>query len=75
MYMGCIALACNSGGPLESVENGQTGFLMAPNSEVWGNKITEILNGPREQMLKMQKNAKTRVIERFTFGVFARQLD
>lgn len=31
MYMGCIALACNSGGPLESVKDGQTGFLMPPN--------------------------------------------
>jgi alpha-1,3/alpha-1,6-mannosyltransferase len=36
MYMGCIALACNSGGPLESVEHGITGFLMPPNSEEWG---------------------------------------
>lgn len=27
MYMGCIVIACNSGGPLESVANGETGFL------------------------------------------------
>ena len=27
MHMGCIVMACNSGGPLESVENGVTGFL------------------------------------------------
>jgi alpha-1,3/alpha-1,6-mannosyltransferase len=48
MYMGCIALACNSGGPLESVEDGITGYLMRPNSEIWGAKITQILNGPRD---------------------------
>ena len=75
MYMGCIALACNSGGPLESVEDGQTGYLMPPNSEIWGKKITDILNGSRDQMVKMQKNAKARVIARFTFAVFASQLD
>lgn len=27
MYMGCIVMACNSGGPLESVDNGVTGYL------------------------------------------------
>ena len=75
MYMGCIALACNSGGPLESVADGQTGFLMPPNSEVWGKKITEILNGPKDQLTRMQKNAKSRVIAMFTFGAFAKQLD
>ena len=36
MYMGCIALACNSGGPLESVEHGVSGYLMPPDPEVWG---------------------------------------
>lgn len=75
MYMGCIALACNSGGPLESVEHGKTGYLMPPNSEVWGKQITQILNGSRLEMQKMRENAKTRVIERFTFRVFASQLD
>ena len=71
MYMGCIAFACNSGGPLESVEDGITGYLMTPNSEIWGKKITQILNGPREQMQKMRESAKARVIARFTFKVFA----
>jgi alpha-1,3/alpha-1,6-mannosyltransferase len=27
MHMKCIVMACNSGGPLESIEHGQTGFL------------------------------------------------
>jgi alpha-1,3/alpha-1,6-mannosyltransferase len=75
MYMGCIALACNSGGPLESVEDGTTGYLMSPNKEEWGKKISLILNGSRETMQKMRDNAKRRVVERFTFKVFSRQLD
>ncbi len=48
MYMGCIALACNSGGPLESVEHGTTGYLLSPNAEEWGKQITTILNGSKE---------------------------
>jgi alpha-1,3/alpha-1,6-mannosyltransferase len=39
MYMGCIVFACNSGGPLESVEDGKTGYLMSPNIEDWGKKV------------------------------------
>jgi len=30
MHMGCIVMACNSGGPLESVANDVTGFLQPP---------------------------------------------
>lgn len=72
MYMGCIALACNSGGPLESVEDGKTGYLMPPNTEIWGKQISKILSGSREQMQKLRDQARIRVIERFTFRVFAR---
>lgn len=48
MYMGCIAFACNSGGPLESVEHGRTGYLMEPSIDVWGRKIFEVLSGTVE---------------------------
>ena len=75
MYMGCIALACNSGGPLESVEDGISGYLMSPDVEEWGRRIAHILNGPKEAMQKMRENARARVIARFTFRVFASQLD
>ena len=73
--MGCIAFACNSGGPLESVKDGVTGFLMEPKPELWCQKIAEILNGPQDKMTKMRDNARRRVEENFTFGVFSKQLD
>ena len=75
MYMGCIAFACNSGGPLESVKDGVTGFLMEPKVEIWSQKIAEILNGPQDKMVKMRENARRRVEENFTFNVFSKQLD
>ena len=33
MHIGCIVIACNSGGPLESIEHGKSGFLLSPNVE------------------------------------------
>ena len=30
MHIGCIVIACNSGGPLESIEHEKTGFLLSP---------------------------------------------
>jgi len=43
MHMGCIVMACNSGGPLESVDDGKTGYLQEPKPELWGEKIFNLL--------------------------------
>jgi len=37
MHMGCIVMACDSGGPLESIVHNVTGFLFTPNANIWGN--------------------------------------
>jgi alpha-1,3/alpha-1,6-mannosyltransferase len=63
MHMGCIVIACNSGGPLESVSDGETGYLLSPIAEEWGEKIYSLLNpnaGLEKQNL-MKKAAKQRV--------------
>jgi len=44
MYMRCTVLACNSGGPLESIVSGVTGYLLPPDPEAWANQITECVN-------------------------------
>jgi len=44
MHMGCIVIACNSGGPLESVSDGETGFLLNPMAQEWGEKIYSLFN-------------------------------
>ena len=36
MHLGCIVLACNSGGPLESISEGETGWVYQPKPEIWG---------------------------------------
>jgi len=37
MHMGCIVMACDSGGPLESIVHNVTGFLFTPNANIGGN--------------------------------------
>jgi alpha-1,3/alpha-1,6-mannosyltransferase len=46
MYMNCTVIACNSGGPLESIVDKKTGYLLPPDPEVWADQITNILNDP-----------------------------
>lgn len=48
MHMGCAVIACNSGGPLESVEDGKTGYLVPPDGEQWGRKVIAILGASKE---------------------------
>lgn len=53
MHMGCIVIACNSGGPLESIDHAKTGFLLSPNEEEWGRQINRIINFSKEEREKM----------------------
>jgi len=78
MYMGCILLACNSGGPTESIVHGETGFLLeADNVEQWGDQIHEIyFDKSNSQLLdKMKLNAKKRVEDVFSFKAFGDKLN
>jgi alpha-1,3/alpha-1,6-mannosyltransferase len=74
MHMGCAVIACNSGGPLESVEDGKTGYLVPPDGEQWGRKVVAILGANQEVQEEMRINAQRRVKKMFTKQVFADQL-
>jgi alpha-1,3/alpha-1,6-mannosyltransferase len=43
MALGCIVIACNSGGQLESINHEYNGFLLPPLPSMWGEKIFRIL--------------------------------
>ena len=45
MYMKCIVIACNSGGPLESVAHQKTGFLLPSKAQEWGNVMSQLEYG------------------------------
>jgi alpha-1,3/alpha-1,6-mannosyltransferase len=46
MYAGTPVLAVNSGGPTETVKNGETGFLCSPTAEVFGNALMTFIDDP-----------------------------
>lgn len=69
--MGCIVLACNSGGPLESIAHGETGFLLEPRASSWSECLADLDKVDKE---KMKKAAKERVKRMFTNEAFADKL-
>ncbi|KAH3903466.1 related to Alpha-1,3/1,6-mannosyltransferase ALG2 [Saccharomycodes ludwigii] len=68
MKYGTPVLACNNGGPLESIEPGTTGWLKDPNDTLaWTEAIDECLSmGDGEYKAKFQKNGPIRVKKLFS---------
>lgn len=70
MYMECTVIACNSGGPLESIVHGETGYLLPPEPALWTDQINEIMTSKND----MGKAGKQRVIQMFSQDAFADRL-
>ncbi|KAF8352197.1 glycosyltransferase family 4 protein [Amanita rubescens] len=64
MCCGVPVLACDSGGPTESVlvhpPSERTGWLRTPDAEVWGNALVEIIGLGIEQRRALANRAKER---------------
>lgn len=45
MWLGCAVIACNSGGPLESIADGETGYLRTPDASIWAEQIAKLEKG------------------------------
>ncbi|XP_006010934.1 alpha-1,3/1,6-mannosyltransferase ALG2 [Latimeria chalumnae] len=73
MYMCCPVIAVNSGGPLESVVSGTTGFLCDPDPASFAEAMEKFV---KESGLKkrMGEAGKARVLEKFSLNAFAEQL-
>ncbi|RNA27089.1 alpha-1-3 1-6-mannosyltransferase ALG2 [Brachionus plicatilis] len=69
MYCEKPVIATNTGGPLETVKNGVTGFLVNPCANEFANAMEEIIVEPAKQ-LKMSEEARKRVIICFSFVAF-----
>lgn len=74
MYCNAVVLACNSGGPLETVVDGRTGYLLEPRPEEWTKKISELFKDPIK-VKSMGKEGEKHVKENFTIEAFANQLE
>lgn len=66
MYAGTPVIAVNSGGPLETVKDGLTGYLRDPTPEAFGDAIWSLLQNPKELATNMGRTGRTHVEE--TFG-------
>ncbi|OMO74751.1 Glycosyl transferase, family 1 [Corchorus capsularis] len=66
-------IACNSGGPVESIKNGETGFLCNPSPKDFALAMAKLIQDP--QMAKrMGEQARQHVNESFSTKIFGQRL-
>jgi hypothetical protein len=70
MYAGTPVVAVNSGGPTETVVDGNTGYLRAPTAKAFGEAILQLFQDPK-LATKMGNNGRQHVEETFGTGRFA----
>ena len=77
MLAGVPVLAANSGGPLETVLDPETGWLRdVDKAEQWTDIMKDVLGGlSEEQLRQMGVNGKKRVEEEFSETKMAKRLD
>ncbi|XP_061445498.1 alpha-1,3/1,6-mannosyltransferase ALG2 [Rhineura floridana] len=73
MYMRCPVIAVNSGGPLESVVNNETGFLCDPLPATFSEAMEKFVKDPALKKT-MGAAGRTRVLEKFSSKAFTEKL-
>lgn len=67
-------IACNSGGPVETVNNGVTGFLCEPTPEDFSSAMARFIKNP-ELANRMGAEARNNVVESFSVKTFGQKLN
>jgi len=75
MMGGRTVITCNSGGPLESVVDGETGFHCAPKAEDWAEAMGKILAMSDAEQKRMQTQARERAVQEFGSDSFGERLN
>lgn len=73
MYCCCPVIAVNSGGPLESVADGETGFLCEPTAEAFSKAMERLVREPHLRR-DMGQAGRRRVEDKFSLQAFSDQL-
>ncbi|KAM8825910.1 alpha-1,3/1,6-mannosyltransferase ALG2 [Synchiropus picturatus] len=73
MYCCCPVIAVNSGGPLESVVDGETGFLCEPTAHAFSQAMEKLVMDPVLRR-KMGQAGRKRVQDKFSLQAFSDQL-
>ncbi|KAL5564874.1 hypothetical protein UlMin_028038 [Ulmus minor] len=67
-------IACNSGGPVETIKNGETGYLCEPTPRDFATAMAKFVQDP-EMAEKMGKEARRHVTDSFSTNIFGRRLN
>lgn len=73
MYSSTPVIAVNSGGPTESIVDGETGFLCAPKPDAFRKAMDALFLNPNLRA-EMGKRGRERVVAHFSLGAFQRNL-
>ena len=74
MYARRPVLAVNSGGPLESIKDEETGFLRESNAALFGEALAELVIDDAKAK-KMGLQGRQHVIDHFSLQAFAARLN
>ena len=76
MQYGTPVLATNTGGPLETIEDGVTGWNRPPDVQVWAKVLEHVMvDMSGEERQKMAEAAKKRVAENFSLDKMTQEFD
>ncbi|PSR96447.1 Alpha-1,3/1,6-mannosyltransferase [Actinidia chinensis var. chinensis] len=67
-------IACNSGGPVETIKNGATGFLCNPNPQEFALAMAKFIQDP-QMADQMGAEARKHVTESFSTNIFGQRLN
>ncbi|CAG7904945.1 unnamed protein product [Brassica rapa] len=67
-------IACNSGGPVETVKSGETGYLCEPTPEDFSSAMAKFVEDP-ELARRMGSEARKHVVESFSAKTFGEKLN
>ncbi len=73
-YCRRVVVAVKSGGPLESIAHGVTGFLVEPNAKAFAAALTTVLNKSKSEREAMGEQGRQRVLQMFSLDSFSKQL-
>ncbi|XP_035549679.1 alpha-1,3/1,6-mannosyltransferase ALG2-like isoform X2 [Juglans regia] len=67
-------IACNSGGPVETIEDGETGFLCDPTPRQFSLAMAKLMQDP-QMAERMGKEARRHVTDSFSTKMFGQRLN
>lgn len=75
MYAGLPVVAVNSGGPTESIAEGETGYLCEPTPSQFADAFEKVENLGEQGRKKMGEAGRQRVVKRFSLDAMVDKLD